>query len=362
MADWIDRTDSLRNVLASDGDTVGLDTEFMRVDTFAPKLALVQLGIGTTIALIDPLADLDLTPLAARLSDPGTTSIMHSAGEDLDALAPIVPAGLGRLFDTQIAAAFCGLGAGLGYQKLVFSLTGIEVDKGETRSDWLRRPLSPTQLEYAAQDVAHLPFLHARLAERLAERGYAAWHAEDCQRLLDRARRREIDPEPQLAYRMAADWPREQQARLRRTLLWREHTARALDTPRPWLLDEQRLIDFAQRPPLDPGDLYERGRGLRALRKAERAGLFDALAAPIEDADLEFATIPPAASPRERKAISALKDIVIARAAELDLPDGLLCARRHLEALWLTRQWPAALDGWRREILHDALMARLADV
>ena len=362
MPAWIDRTETLLDFLSRDGAVLGLDTEFMRTDTFSPKLALVQLEIDGEIALVDPLADLDTAALATRLSDPATLSLMHSAGEDLDALAPMVPAGLGRLFDTQIAAAFAGLGYGLGYQKLVLALTGIEVDKGETRSDWLRRPLSASQLAYAAQDVVHLPFVHARLGERLAERGYAGWHAEDCQRMLDRARQREIDPEPQTAYRMAAEWPREHQARLRRALLWREHQARALDTPRAWLIDDPRLLDFAQHPPRDLTDLYERGRGLRALRKAERAGLFDLLAAPLETAELDFAPIPPAATAQERKAISALKEVVVARAAELDLPEGLLCARRHLETLWQTRHWPGALDGWRREVLHDAVMTRLGDL
>ncbi len=361
MAAWIDRSETLIDFLEHPGTRIGLDTEFMRVDTFAPKLALVQLEIDGHIALVDPRARLDLVPLAARLADPATESVMHSASEDLDALAPFVPGGLGKLFDTQIAAAFCGLGAGIGYQKLVLAITGVDLPKGETRSDWLRRPLSPQQLEYAAQDVIHLPTVHADLAARLAERGYTAWHAEDCARMLERARRREPDREPQIGYRGAADWPREQQALLRRLLLWRDATARRIDVPRPWLIDDPRVLEFATLPPGDIASLQERTRGLRALRSAERADLFEVLHAPLKDDELAFTPIPPAAGPQERRAITALKDVVIARATELDIPEGLLCSRRHLETLWLTRAWPAALEGWRRGILHDALMARLAD-
>lgn len=361
MAAWIDRTESLCDFLADASTTIGLDTEFMRVDTFAPKLALVQIEINGRIALVDPLASLDPAPLAARLSDPGTLSIMHSASEDLDALAPIVPGGLGALFDTQIAAAFCGLGAGLGYQKLVLAITGVDLPKGETRSDWLRRPLSAEQLEYAAQDVIHLPAVHAALSERLAVRGFAAWHAEDCARMLERARRREPDREPQLAFRGAAEWPREQQALLRRVLLWRDATARRIDAPRPWLIDDARALELAARPPRDAEALHERTRGLRALRAAERASLLDVLTQPLQDEELEFAPIPPPASLKERRAIAALKEHVVARATELDIPEGLLCSRRHLETLWLTRRWPASLEGWRREILHDVLMAHLPD-
>jgi len=362
LAAWIDGTDALLEFFDRPSATLGLDTEFMRTDTFAPKLALVQIGLGDAIALIDPLAEIDFSAMAARLGDPQTLSIMHSASEDIDALAPVLPQGIGHLFDTQIGAAFAGLGAGVGYQKLVLALCATDLPKGETRSDWLRRPLSAQQLEYAAQDVVHLPRLHAELSARLRTRGYAGWHAEDCARMLERARRREPDLQPQTGFRSAAEWSRERQALLRRVLIWRDACARRIDRPRPWLLDDAHALDLAARPPLDSNDLFERGKGLRALRSAERAELLDVLHAPLSEEDLIFAPIPPAATTQERRAITTLKEIVVARAVELDLPEGLLCARRHLETLWLTRQWPAALEGWRREVLHDRLMARLADL
>ena len=361
MAVWIDRTEKLAELDAYPTRLVGLDTEFMRTDTFAPKLALIQIEVEGHIALIDPLGDIDMSSLGARLGDAQTISIMHSASEDLDALSPLLPHSLGTLFDTQIAAAFAGLGAGLGYQKLVLAVCEVDLPKGETRSDWLQRPLSPAQLEYAAQDVIHLPILHANLSARLAGRGYASWHAEDCARLLERARHREPELQPQTGYRGAADWTREQQALLRRLLIWRDATARRIDKPRPWILDDPRLLDFSCNPPTDINDLAERGRGLRALRGTERIELLDLLQRPITGEELEFDPIPPQADSEERRVIKSLKEIVTARAAELDLPEGLLCSRRHLETLYVTRQWPTTLEGWRKPILHDALMTRLAD-
>ena len=359
MATWIEHTDALLEFNRHSGQRIGLDTEFMRTDSFAPKLALIQVEIEGRIALIDPTAAIDLTSLSARLGDTQTLSVMHSASEDLDALAPLLPDSLGTLFDTQVAAAFAGLGAGLGYQKLVSAVCGVDLPKGETRSDWLRRPLSAQQLEYAAQDVVHLPALHAHLSARLAERGYAEWHAEDCARMLQRARNREPDAQPQTAYRGAAEWPVEQQALLRRVLLWRETTARRIDRPRSWILDDPRILDFSSKPPSSLDELAERSRGLRSLRGAERGELFELLDRPLESTDMEFAPIPKAADAEERRTIRALKEVVNARAAELDIPEGLLCSRRHLETLYVTRQWPRALEGWRRVLLHDALMAQL---
>ena len=121
MAAWIDRTETLQEFNRRPGRLIGLDTEFMRTDTFAPRLALIQIEVEGAVALVDPTAGLDLAALSTRLGDPQTVSIMHSASEDLDALGPLLPDGLGTLFDTQIAAAFCGLGAGLGYSAAVIA-------------------------------------------------------------------------------------------------------------------------------------------------------------------------------------------------------------------------------------------------
>ena len=359
MTDWIDRTDALLELVPHAPPVFGVDTEFMRINTFFPRLALIQGAFGERIGLIDPAADIDLDPLGAVLADPNRVCVMHSASEDLEAFATRLPRGLGQLFDTQIAAAFAGLGAGIGYQRLVRDLLGIELPKGETRSDWLRRPLTPQQIEYAAQDVIHLPILHATLTDRVAERGYATWLAEDCARLLARARNRDPDPDPQIALRGAADWPRERQALLRRVLRWRDATARRTDTPKPWILDDAAALDMSARPPASANELAERTRGIRGLRGPLRAELLDIVQRPLEADELEFAPIPRAPSVREKQALTALKEAVAERARELDVPEGLLCARRHLESLLVTRQWPASLDGWRREVLHDALLARL---
>lgn len=358
MSDWIDQTERLARFVDKAPTTIGLDTEFMRISTFLPKLALVQVEIDGQAALIDPVAIDDPTPLAAVLGDRSRTVVMHSASEDIEALATW-KCTLATLFDTQIAAAFAGLGAGLGYQKLVAELLGVELAKGETRSDWLQRPLSPKQLDYAAQDVVHLPALHAELSARLERRGFLEWFQHDCARLLER--NRESDPEPQQALRGAADWERPAQALLRRVLLWREQTIRLIDRPRPWLLDDAHALDLCFRPPLDAGELEQRTRGLRALRSPQRAELLELLQRPLAAGEMEFAPIPHPPSPRDRALVAALKEVVVERARHLDLPDGLLCARRHLESLLATRRWPSALDGWRREVLHDALMARLPD-
>jgi ribonuclease D len=359
LTDWIDRTEPLLELVSDAPATFGIDTEFMRINTFFPRLALIQLAYAERVALIDPLATIELDALGTLLADPARVVVMHSASEDLEALATRLPGGIAGLFDTQVAAAFAGLGAGLGYQKLVREILGIDLPKAETRSDWVRRPLTEQQIEYAAHDVIHLPALQAALAGRVASRGYTAWLAQDCARQLERARQREPDMQPQTALRGAADWPAERQALLRRVLLWRDVTARRTDTPRPWILDDAAALDLSARPPRDATELAERTKGLRGLRSGPRAELADLLRRPLADDERVFEAVPHAPSLREKPVLNAMKDVVAARARELDLPEGLLCSRRHLETLLIGRRWPSALEGWRREVLHDALMALL---
>lgn len=361
MHHWIAQPDAAAALVARHATQrlIGLDTEFMRVDSFYPRLALVQVNLGGEIALLDPLALGGVAALAPLLADAVNVCVMHSASEDLEALSGAVASGIGQLFDTQIAAAMSGYGAGLSYQKLVAAITGVELPKAETRSDWLRRPLSAEQLDYAAQDVVHLPALHDELDARLAARGRREWHAEDCRRLLHKARSRDGDPQPQRGYKSAADWPLPQQALLRRILLWREATARRVDKPRPWLLDDAHILDFATNPPHDSDELFRRAKGLRALRSAQRDELVAVLNEPLLTEELDFAPIFPLPTPAQKRTVAAMKESVVKIATELDIPDGLLCARRHLETFVFDRAWPEALDGWRKTLLFDALTAKL---
>ena len=357
-ADWIDHRDALQAwLVAVPADAaVGLDTEFMRRNTFHPQLALLQLGWNGRHALIDPLAFDIGDALQPLLGTGPAVTVMHSASEDLETLAPLLPDGPHTLFDTQIAAAFVGMGLGLSYRALVAELAGVELDKGETRSDWMQRPLTASQCSYAALDVVYLKTIHEQLAERLQQRERSVWHAEDCERLKRRASHRDGDPQPQRAMRGAADWPVAQQALLRRLLLWRDRSARRLDVPRPWLIDDTLALGLAQQPPASLAELEQRSRGQRALRSAQRSELFSLVSTAV-DADEIAATarIPGHPQGEAKKALAAMKQLVDSLAGELDLPPGLLCPRKALEEYVVTAEWPELLDGWRHGVLHDRL-------
>ena len=358
---WIATPEALDARLSSWADerVVALDTEFLRERTYYPKLALVQLAAGGEIALVDPLAPGIPERLAVLLEDPSVTKLMHSASEDLQALARGCGAVPAPLFDTQVAAAMAGLGAGLSYQKLVEQLCGIALEKGETRSDWLRRPLSDSQLHYAADDVRHLHAMHADLHARLLALGRLDWLDADSERAVRNARDDAEDPNPQLAIRSASSLDADGQRRLRRLLRWREVEARRSDRPRGWVLDNDVAVAVSRR----PLDTFERLDALldaqpKAPRRARRE-LWELLAAPVADDERELPMLR-AAEPVDKQRLRQMQDAVAALAATLAIPDGLLCARKHLETLLDGRGWPDALAGWRRSLLEPVLAPLLA--
>jgi len=350
---WIQHPDELSERLQQRPARIGLDTEFIRERTYWPQLALVQMAIGEEILLIDPLIAGMTDALKPWLVAPDIVKVMHSASEDLvtfKCTCGVLPR---PLFDTQIAAALAGTGAGMGYQKLVSEITGTLLAKGETRSDWMRRPLSEAQLEYAADDVRYLFAIHDALDARLGELGRREWLAEDAERLLASVERDDGERWPHLSLRSAQFIDAPAQLRLLRLLRWREHTARQSDRPRSWILDNELAVTIARNPPADQAALL---RLFERFPKAPRklaAPLWEALTTPLADeADAPLASN---GGDDQKQTLKRLQEAVAERSRELGLPDGVLASRKHLESLLERASWPAGLGQWRRRELEAAL-------
>lgn len=360
MAHWIETPTELAARHSQHPARIGLDTEFIRERTYWPQLALVQMAVGEEILLIDPLIPGMTDALRPWLEDTRIVKVMHSASEDLVAFKCACNALPRPLFDTQIGAALAGIGGGMGYQKLVAQITGVALDKGETRSDWMRRPLSPAQLEYAAADVEHLFALHEAIDARLHALGRQQWLQDDARRLLAAADNDDTEQWPHLSMRAAQFLDASAQPRLLRLLRWRDQQARQSDKPRSWILDNELAMTLARTPPADLAamlQLFERHP--KAPRKLASA-LWQALQTPL--ADEASAPQPPAANDANKATLKRLQNAVAARSAELGLPDGLLASRKHLEALLINdQQWPVALEGWRRQQLEPLLLPLLAE-
>lgn len=345
---------------------VALDTEFMRVDTFYPIAGLLQVSGGEQAYLIDPLRISDWTPFSALLQAPGVVKVLHSCSEDLEVFLRLTGSLPTPLFDTQLAAGYLNLGFSMGYSRLVQALLDIELPKGETRSDWLQRPLSELQVRYAAEDVLHLVEVYRALMARLAPQK-VEWILEDGAELVANLGR-EVAPEDawrdaKLAWKLS----RQQQAVLRALCAWREREARARNQPRNRILREHSLWPLARTQPdnlvvlariedMHPKTVRQDGEALLQLIR-------DAAALPPE----QWPQALPEPLPIEASALlKKLRAIGQQEGERLDIVPELMLRKKTLEALLKSGypngpyQLPDSLRGWRRELMGQALLDCLA--
>lgn len=229
---------------------LALDTEFLRIKTYYPRFCLMQVAAGDDVYCLDPLAvDLDNDLLRDLLCAPGRTTVFHAARQDIEVLYQCFEDVPRRVFDTQVAAAMAGLGDQIGYAKLVGIVTGKELEKAHTRTDWCRRPLSRDQIDYAVDDVRYLETVYEYLGSELDKRGRLEWVYEECRPLSDVERYRS---DPERAYKRIGFGEKLEpaaQSALRELATWRERTSQIMDLPRNWVMKDDVLAQIALRLP-----------------------------------------------------------------------------------------------------------------
>lgn len=333
---------------------IALDTEFVRRKTFYAELGLIQIASYERVYLFDPTAKVDDAALGALLAAPEQLKVLHSVGEDLEVLRDRFGSPPGPIFDTQIAAAMVGLGGMQSLAKLVASLLGQTLDKAETTSDWLKRPLSPAQIAYAASDVTVLLPMHSLLQARLEAMGRSAWLAEDCQRIYEKAKENAPDLQPHHKIKTAHLMSATAQQKLRQLLIWRDSKARERNLPKTWVLDTPFLCEAAERVWRDQAH-FQKELEQKAPRSARRGSvLWELLSA---DALAEgFVAAPAVLSASQAARYKKLRAAVDARAAELGVPAELLATRKLLEAA-IEPGFDSELAGWRGALLQSLTSA-----
>jgi ribonuclease D len=354
---WIDRSDDLAALARAlqTQTSIGVDTEFLRERTFFPKLCLLQLSAAGQIWCIDTLNVGSLDVLMPALTAPGQPKLIHAARQDLEALYLTAQRVVSPVFDTQIAAACTGLKPQVGYAELVKTLLDVTIPKGQTRTDWSKRPLTRAQLDYAADDVLYLNDVAALLRERLGELGRGHWVLEDCLELEDR---RLYEPDLDLAWerlRGIGQLAAEPRSRAKAVAVWREKLARERDLPRAWILADAAIFSIAHANPATPAAL----EAVQPMNEKFAATLLEALRnASVSAADHE--PVQDARPTPEQKALlDRLSKIVDARAAELSLSAEVLAPRGELKALAMGKRETHALTGWRKQEIGDRLREAL---
>ena len=187
--------DGLRAICeaANAAPAIALDTEFVRTRTYYPQLGLLQLFDGEQVSLIDPLEITDWAPMRELLLNKDVTKYLHAGSEDLEVFLNTFNLMPEPLIDTQILAAFCGRPMSWGFASMVEEYTGIALDKSESRTDWLARPLTQRQCDYAAADVWYLLPIASKLMAETEAAGWLDAALDEC-RLMQQRRQEVQDP------------------------------------------------------------------------------------------------------------------------------------------------------------------------
>ena len=343
---------------------ITVDTEFMRDQTYWPRLCLVQIADEHEAAAIDTLAKgIDITPLLNLLTNPRILKIFHAARQDLEIFYRLMGRLPSPIFDTQIAAMVCGFGDSAGYDTLVRKLTDETIDKSSRFTDWALRPLSQRQINYALGDVTHLRQVYIKLNEMLGQNNRHNWMDEELSILRD-TKNYTFKPEDawrRIKYR--APKPRFL-AILKEVAAWREIEAQNKDIPRNRIVRDESLIEISHHAPKTINDL-SRARGL-SLKKAEGSlgkALLNAVKAGLNVPSENLPEVKrDAPLPKGIGPITDLLKVLLKLKCEKhDVAQKLIATVNDMEQIAAFGQNAnvPALQGWRQEVFGiDALRLR----
>ena len=350
---------------------LGIDTEFMSEGRYRALLCLVQVAVddpdapgGSRIVLIDAFGDADVGPLAELLADPEVEIVLHAGRQDVAILRRAWNTQLVNIFDTQIVAGFAGASAQSGYANLLGQILGRRVGKSASYTRWDARPLTPEQLSYAAEDVAHLLELADELKSRLRQSGRLEWARQESRRLESATDERDPETAWERLPRIGQLDPRSR-AVARELAAWRERTASAEDRPVGSVLADPTLVELAKRQPSSLGALEQiRGIHPSGIRRRGQA-ILDAITAGRESEPIPREPGRERFDPLDAPLIALAESLLRARAAEAGLAYELIASRSELEQIVgaARRKEPEpevrTLEGWRSELVGDDLRALL---
>ncbi len=359
--EWVDDERGLRELISAleVSGRYAVDTEFHRERTYYPKLALLQFSWEGGTVLLDPLA-VDVAPLASVLQGP-SVAVAHAAEQDLEVLQLACSAVPTRLFDTQLAAGFIGYSTpALGV--LVEGMLGRRLSKSDRLTDWTRRPLTPSQIDYAAADVLWLLDLQDALEEELTRTGRSEWAEDEFSLMLARGRS-QSDPE--------TAWWRVKDSRSLRgpargvaqeLAIWRERRAAELDRPVRTVLSDMAILSISHARPAD-GRALRRVRGVdaRQLSVTVVDGILDAVQRGLK-LDGEQVRVPPAGEVERslRPAVTLVSAWISQLARDLRIDAALLATRADVVALLRGDSEARLSEGWRADLVGEPIRRLVA--
>ncbi len=365
MTSYVESSASLEQLCAHlrDEGSFAVDTEFVRERTFFIRLGIIQVATSETEAILDPQSIETMESFFDVIGDPAVQKIVHAGEQDFAAIFERTGMPPRNVFDTQIAAALVGLGEKISYARLVEKVSGVRLSKLETLTDWIARPLTRAQIDYALDDVRYLLPARQYLDNQLVRLGRETWALEEYSYLEDAATYTPPEPREYFKRFKVNGLSAVQLGALREVTAWREEEARRRDLPRGWVIRDQSLFEIARRRPGTEKELCQ----IRSLksRVVERNGeeILAAVRRGVQDPEQKAAltTIPEKVSPEGEPLVRLLEAWLYARSVEMEIASSMLASRTQIKALVngaLSAKMPdlSILKGWRRELVGQDLL------
>ena len=352
--------------MISSTNTIGLDTEFVRIRTYYPKLCLVQISSNLGTGCIDCLQGNNLKKVWQLIFNPKRLKIVHSARQDLEILFLIKNQIPENIFDTQIGAALLGYPPQVGIKQLLKDELNIVISKTETRSDWGKRPLDLKQIEYALEDVNHLLNLHNALEKKLKEKERYRWAMEDSSRIL--TNEKELF-NPDSAWKRIPgikNLKNKNQYLAVKLATWREKTAIQMDLPRQWLLSDKSLIETAKKELVSLTRLESIGIKNRYLKKSQLKQISKLVQQHKENIE-GVGKLKPKFNKNYKihsdpYLLEKLSKIISVKAKELNIFPEVLAGKKDLLALSQNNSDSKLLTGWRNKAIGAELNSLLKNL
>jgi ribonuclease D len=340
---------------------IALDTEFLRETTYYPKFCLLQIATPDWVACIDPLAFEHLEPLLKVIYNPKILKIFHACRQDLEIFYQLMGAIPMPIFDTQIAAPLLGFQENPGYGMLVSTLLNINLNKAYTRTDWTLRPLSPEQIQYAADDVIYLCKIYEIMRTKLIKLNRLEWLTEDFKAL--------YNPDlyaiqPENAWKKIKGRQKftgKQLAIIQSLTQWREQLAQSKNKPKNWLIRDDLIIELAK---LKPTTVKTLGlvRQINETLVRRHGSLLCQLilqakqseVKPLKEDGQKFKK-----TPQQEAVLDVLSAVVKMRAEDNTINPNMLASRKELEQLLFNVDNCQLLNGWRFKMVGEELQALL---
>jgi ribonuclease D len=354
---------------ASQAEAIAVDTEFVRTRTLYPQLGLIQIYDGKQLVLVDPLVIDDFSSLTELLTNPNVVKVLHSCSEDLETFWHAFKIMPSPIFDSQFAASITGMGPALGYAKLVEIMLEVTVDKGESRTDWLARPLRIEQCDYAAKDVLYLFQLYPELKARVEEQKKLPWVYAEIANLS--AKKRTPIPLDSVYLTIKNNWKLSSKALLvlKKLAAWRTSTARQRDMALNFVVREENLVSIAMLQPSSKNEL----RSIQGVNPHEVRIHGDALLSIVADCQsVSEEAYPPKVKrlndvEEYKNTAASVKKICLNIAEIHDIPPELVGSKKQINQLlkwcWFTQDetrdmglQPDLLSNWRRAFFVEELM------